>query len=153
MAFFFTWGALGNFYQAHLDKTQLLLNEGEIATIDIIFEQGSKPSYSHNPLIISLFGYEKTFRVRDNFKDWFPILKEKIQKGDKVKIYTRTKIQTIFGWGRQNDIFLIEKNNEPLLPLSIIADYNSDQATLLALFSLIFWTVFVLYKLKIIKPT
>jgi hypothetical protein len=151
-AFFLTWGCLGNFYQTRLDKSQLVANVGVVDNIDVAFEQGMKSSYKYYPLLISLKNSSDNFRLRDKFGDWFPFLRDSIHIGDTITIYTRTKFQTIIGWGKTNDIYLIEKGNELIFPASIVRDYNAGQAKLLLVLALLFWTPFVLYKLKVIYP-
>lgn len=152
VALFMTWGAVGNFYQSHLDKNELVKNKGEVNSIGIVFEQGTKSSYKYCPLKISLVGFSNDFRLRDNFKDWFDQLQEKIKTGDTIEIYTRNRFQSIIGWGQQSDIYQIEKNNEILLSLNAVADYNRGQATILMFMAILFWTPFVLYKMKVIQP-
>lgn len=147
-----TWGALGNFYQTHLDKKQLVQNKGIVNNIAVVFEQGTKSSYKYYPLKISLAGFSNAFRLRDNFKDWFPYLQDKIKTGDTIEIYTRTKLQSIIGWGKQNDIYQIEENKQVLLPLTFVADYNNRQAIGIMIMAILFWTPFVLYKLRVIQP-
>jgi hypothetical protein len=147
-----TWGSFGNFYQTHLDKTQLVKNNGRVNNIEVVFEQGTKSSYKYYPLIISLVSSSDNFRLRDRFEDWFPFLEDKIHIGDTVQIYTRTRFQTLIGWGKRNDIYLIEKGNELIFPGNIVREYNAGQAKALLFFALLFWTPFILYKLKVIEP-
>lgn len=152
IAAFFTWGAIVNLHESTLDKKQLLQYEGRLENMEIVFQQGTKSSYRYYPLIISLKGLNKDFRLRDALSDWFPLLQDKIKLGDTISIYTRTEFQSKIGWGVSNDIYLIEKNNDPILPTSVIADYNSKQGKISLFISLPLWTLFILYKFKIIKP-
>jgi len=152
VALFMTWGVLANLYQTHLDKHQLLQNKGEVNNIAVVFEQGTKSSYKYYPLKISLAGFPNDFRLRDNFKDWFQELQDEIKPGDTIEIYTRNKFQSTIGWGQQNDIYQIEKNNKILLPMTVIGDYNRSQSIVILVMAILFWIPFILYKLKIIQP-
>jgi hypothetical protein len=108
--------------------------------------------YKYYPLIISLNNSTTNFRIRDKFDDWFPYLEDEIHIGDTIQIYTRTKFQTLLGWGKKGDVYLIEKGDKLLFPTSVVRDYNAGQAKGLLFLALLFWTPFVLYKLKVIKP-
>jgi hypothetical protein len=103
-------------------------------------------------LIISLTNSSTNFRIRDRFDDWFPFLEDKIHTGDTIEIYTRTKFRTLLGWGKKGDVYLIEKGGNLIFPLSVVREYNSGQAKALLFLALLFWTPFMLYKLKAINP-
>lgn len=147
-----TWGCLGNFYQTQLDKSQLVQNKGQVHSIDVVFEQGTKSSYKYYPLIISLTNSEINFRIRDKFDDWFPFLENEIHIGDTIQIFTRTKIQTLLGWGERGDVYLIEKGGKLIFPTSIVREYNVGQAKAFLFLALLFWTPYVLYTLNVINP-
>lgn len=148
---FLTWGCLGNFMQNNLEKNQLVKNNGIVNRIDIIFEQGTRRSYKYYPLIISLDGYSENFKIRDKLSGWFPVIREKIHIGDTINIYTRKKLNFLLGWGNKNDIYVIEKNNTDILRAFVMQEYNTTQAIALFVLSLLFWTPYILCKLKIIK--
>ena len=152
VAIFLTWGCLGNFYQTRLDKSQLVRNNGQVRSIEVVFEKGTKSSYKYHPLRIVLVNSADKFRLRDSFDDWFPFLENKIHIGDTIQIYTRTRFQSLIGWGRKSDIYLIEKGSELIFPASVVRDYNAGQAKLLLFLALLFWTPYVLYKLKVLNP-
>lgn len=151
-AIFLTWGSLGNFYQTQLNKTQLVKNSGLVSDIEVVFQQGTKPSYKYYPLLISLVNSSNSFRLRDKFTDWFSFLQDKIHVGDTIEIYTRTKFQTLIGWGKQNDIYQIEKGNQLIFPISVVTDYNASQARALLFLALLFWSPFIFFKFRVIKP-
>ena len=151
-AIFLTWGCLGNFYQIRLTKHQLVQNHGQVRSINVVFEQGTKSSYKYYPLIISLTNSKTNFRIRDKFDDWFPYLKDEIHIGDTIQIYTRTKFQTILGWGKKDDVYLIEKGGKLLFPSSVVSDYNAGQAKGMLFLALLFWAPFIFYKLKVVNP-
>lgn len=152
VAIFLTWGCLGNFYQTRLGKSQLVQYNGQVRSINVVFEQGTKSSYKYYPLIISLTNSTTNFRIRDKFDDWFPYLEYEIHIGDTIQIYTRTKFQTLLGWGKNGDVYLIEKGDKLLFPTNVMRDYNAGQATGLLFLALLFWAPFLLYKLKVINP-
>lgn len=151
-AIFLTWGCLGNFYQTRLGKSELVEHVGQVHHIGVRFEQGTRSSYKYYPLKISLENFTDEFSLRDEFEDRFSLLQDKIHMGDTITIYTRTSLQTMIGWGQKNDIYQIEKGSEVLFPASVAADYNANQAKILLLMALLFWTPFVLFRLKVIHP-
>jgi hypothetical protein len=149
---FLTWGSVVNIFESTLDKEQLVQNKGQVSDIDIVFQQGARSTYKYYPLFISLNDFKSDFRLRDALNDWFPLLQDKIHVGDTITVYTRTKLYSKIGWGESNDIYLIEKNNEPILPAFAVADYNSKQGKILLIMALVCWAPFILYKFKIINP-
>lgn len=150
-ALFLTWGFSVNLYQTNLNQTQLIRNEGVVNGIGIVFEQGTSYGNKYYPLEIILAGLQRPFRLRDSFKNLFPNLQKDIIVGDTIEIYTRSEFLSIIGWGEKNDIYLIKKDNKILLPLSVMSDYNGNQAIVLLILAIIFWIPFILYKLKVFK--
>ena|SRR5688572_22226940 len=153
VAIFFTWGALGNFYSLSLTQKDLIANKGKITTMITKMEIGITKyrRIKYYPIIISLEHSSKEFRVRDNFKDWLVYLQDKIQSGDSVTIFTRNRFDAFLSWGRKGDIYEIDKNGTVIFPLSIVKEYNRNQAKLLAVFALVFWLPFAVYILRPIR--
>jgi len=142
-----TWGALGNFYTLSLTKKDLIANRGEVTTINTRLEFGTTQyrRIKYYPIIISLEHSSKEFRVRDNFKDWFNYLQDKIQSGDTVTIFTRSRFDALISWGKKGDIYKIDKNGTVIFPLSIVKEYNRSQALILGVFALVLWLFFAIY--------
>jgi hypothetical protein len=152
LALFITWGCIANFMQNNLEKKDLLQTKGVVSSINIVFEQGTRKNYKYNPLVISLNESSEIFKLRDRLNDWFPLIQEKVHVGDTICIYTRTKMQSLLGWGTKNDIYIIEKNNTDILRAFVMQEYNTSQAIATLFFSLLFWIPYLLFKLKVINP-
>ena len=145
-----TWGALANLYTLNLSQKNLIGNEGEVMGINKQLELGTS-QYGHKeyyPMIIALGSSSKEFRVRDNFKDWFAYLQERIQYGDTITVYTRSRLDALVTWGKNGDVYEIDKNGAILFPLSTVKAYNKNQALILGLFASILWSLYIVYKLK-----
>jgi hypothetical protein len=149
-AAFMSWGAIANYYSLTFETTNLNKHTGIVNSIQVIEEIGytQYQSIKYFPVEISLHNSTKLFRLRENFSKYFNKLQSEIEKGDTVTIYTRTKFEALVGWGKQLDIYQIEKKGEILLPLGAVREYNKNQASALAIFSIILWAPFVLYILR-----
>jgi hypothetical protein len=147
VAFFLTWGALGNFYTLSLTQKDLVENKGEVTTINKMLEVGTTQyqQIEYYPIIISLGHSSKEFRVRDNFKDWFNYLQDKIHGGDTVTLFTRSRFDALISWGKRGDIYEIDKNGAVIFPLSIVKEYNRNQALVLGIFAVVLWLFFSIY--------
>jgi hypothetical protein len=150
VAVFMTWGALGNFYTLTLTQNDLTANKGQVQTISMQLEIGTTQfqQIKYHPIIITLGNSSYEFRVRDNFKDWFNFLHERIHEGDTVTIYTRSTLDALISWGKKGDVYEIDKNGVVLFPLSTVKEYNNNQALILILFASILWLVFIVYKFQ-----
>ena len=146
LAIFFSWGLLGHIVLINLDTNSLVANNGQVTNIAVKFEQGTKAKYKYYPLKIGLSGYSEEFRLSDAYKNEFPELKNKVVIGDTITLFTRYKWQTILGWGKQIDIYQIDKNRQTLFDISKVIAEKKSQATLFTIFSLILWSWYIIYK-------
>ena len=146
LAIFFSWGLIGHLYLITLDKSSLVVTKGQVEDIAIRFEQGTRASYKYYPLKIELTNYPEEFRLPDVYKRDFAYLESKIQIGDTITLYTRHKWQVILGWGKQIDIYEIDKNGETLFSISEVVDEKKNQATLFSIFAIVFWTWYIIYR-------
>lgn len=110
LAIFFTWGIVGHLILIGLDTNSLVKNTGSVTGIAIKFEQGTKRQYKYCPLKIRLASFPEEFRLSDTYKQDFRQLQQSISSGDAITLYTRCKWQTILGWGKQIDIYQIDKD-------------------------------------------
>jgi hypothetical protein len=146
LAIFFTWGLAGQLLNISLDKNSLVANKGQVTDIAIKFEQGTRANYKYYPLKINLTNYAENFRLPDTYETDFPNLQEKILIGDTITLYTRHQLQTILGWGKQIDIYQIEKDGQTLFSISKVISEKKNQVALFSIFSLILWTWYILYR-------
>jgi hypothetical protein len=147
LGLFFTLGSCAQYYSFSLDKDELVKTSGTVEWITETEERGTTLT-KYYPLMISLQGHQEQFRVKDNFKYRFKDLKNRIRNGDNLTVYTRTKAQTIVGWGQRFDIFQIEKESEILFDIKWMKNYNKNQMEFFGFFSLIAWGLFVAYIYK-----
>ena len=145
VAIFFTLGVIGHLMLITLDLNSLQRNKGEVSDIAVKIETGKNTYY---PLYIELVENDNAFRLPDTYKDNFSNLQQKVLINDTITIYTRNSLQTFLGWGLQNDIYQIDKNGETLFSLSKVIDEKKSQAKILAIFSLILWTWYIIYRRK-----
>ena len=138
---FFTLGTVAQYYSSTLDKDELVKTSGTVEWIGEAMEHGTNLN-KYYPLMISLTGQQEQFRVKDNFKYRFKELKNRIKNGDNLTVYTRTKAQTIIGWGQQFDIFQIENNSEVLFDIKWMKTYRKSQMEFFGLFAIISWGLF-----------
>ncbi|MCU0351637.1 MAG: hypothetical protein MUF43_12565, partial [Flavobacterium sp.] len=61
-------------------------------------------------------------------------------------LFTRHKWQTILGWGKQIDIYQIDKGGRTLFDISKVIAEKKSQATLFTVLSLILWTWYFIYR-------
>jgi len=150
IAFFFSWGALGNFYTLTLSQRDLIANNGQVTSMGVRLESGATQyqQIKYYPIKISLRNSSKDFRIRDNFKSYFKGIQDNIQYGDTVTVYTRSKFDALISWGEEGDIYQIEKKGVVLFPLAIVKSYNTRQALVLCVFALVFWTLSVVFRLR-----
>lgn len=150
VAIFMTWGAFGNFYNFGLSEKELLEKKGVVDNISIQLQVGTTQyqNKEYYPLIISLENSTEKFRVRDNFNSYFSDIRDKIKKGDTVTILTRTKVESFLCWGKNGDVYQIRKNDSILFPLSVVKEYNKNQATFTAVFAFLLWTIYFVIRLK-----
>jgi hypothetical protein len=146
LAIFFTWGIVGHLMLISLDTASLVKNTGQVTDIAVKLEQGTKRKYKYYPLKIGLKNFSEEFRLSDMYKEDFPDLKQKIKIGDTVTLFTRHKWQTILGWGKQIDIYQIDKGGRTLFDISKVITEKKSQATLFTVFSLILWTWYFIYR-------
>lgn len=146
LAIFFSWGLVGHILLVSLDKNSLVSNKGNVTSIEVRFEQGTRATYKYYPLKIGLTNYSEEYRLPDTYKTFFPYLQQEIIVGDSITLYTRNRWQTILGWGRQNDIYQIDKSGQTLFDISEVINEKKNQLTLLLVFSLILWIWYVIYR-------
>lgn len=144
---FFTLGTIAQYYTVSLDKDELVKTTGTVEWVGESIEHGTNFN-KYYPLMISLSGHQEPFRVKDNFKYRFKKLKNEIQNGDNLTVYTRTQTQTMIGWGQRLDIFQIEKGSEILLDINWMKNYRRSQMEYFGLFSIISWGLFGGYLYK-----
>jgi hypothetical protein len=128
-----------------LDTNSLTVNKGRVIDIAVKFEQGTKAKYKYYPLKIRLNNYPEEFRLSDTYKKDFHALKEQISVGDTIILFTRKKWQTIIGWGKQIDIYQIDKGGKTLFAISKVIAEKKSQATMFTIFSLILWPWYFIY--------
>ena len=150
LSIFFFIGIITGLFIQTIDKDDLIKNEGTVVSIDLVFEQGLKPQYKYYPLKIRLDNSEKDFRLIDLFEEQFPIIKNKIQVGDKVAIFTRNRILTIIGFGKKDDIYHIEKNGQVIFDIQSMKQSKIKQIKHFAVLGSFFLILSILLK-KIIK--
>jgi len=146
VAVFFSWGLAGHILLINLDKNSLVANKGQVTDIAVRFEQGTRASYKYYPLKIGLTNCSEDFRLPDTYKRDFPFLQEKILVGDTITLFTRHQWQTILGWGKQIDIYQIDKDGKTLFDISKVINEKKNQATLFSIFSIILWTWYIIYR-------
>ena len=146
LGIFFTWGIVGHLMLINLNTGSLVKNTGRVTDIAIKFEQGTKRQYKYYPLKIGLKGFSKEFRLSDTYKNDFPELQQKILLDDIITLYTRHQWQTILGWGKQIDIYQIEKDRQTLFDIRKVISEKKSQATLFSIFSIILWTWYIIYR-------
>ncbi len=145
LALFFTWGLVAHLLLINLDLNALQKNKGTVSKILVIKERGRNTYF---PLNIALKDNDKVFRLPDTYTNAFSILQKKIILSDTITIYTRNRWQTILGWGMRYDIYQIDKNNETLFSLTNVIEENKTQAKILAIFCIILWTWYIIYRWK-----
>ena len=146
LAFFFTWGIVGHLMLINLDTNSLVKNTGQVTDITIKFEQGTKRKYKYYPLKIGLKSYNEEFRLSDTYKNDFPDLQQRILTGDTITLYTRHKWQSVLGWGKQIDIYQIDKGAQTLFAISKVIAEKKSQATLFTVSCLILWPWYIIYR-------
>lgn len=146
LAIFFTWGLVGHLMLINLDLNDLQINKGTVSKILVIKERGSKAYYHH--LNIALTDNDKVFRLPDTYTNAFSNLQKSILINDTITIYTRNRWQTILGWGKRYDIYQIDKNNETLFNLTSVIEEKKLQIKILAIFCVILWTWYLVYRRK-----
>jgi hypothetical protein len=150
LAIFLTWGALGNFYTLTFSKRKLIAHNGIVTGMETRLEIGTTQyqQIKYYPIIISLNNSSKEFRLRDNFKEYFIELQNNMRNGDTATVYTRTKFDALVSWGKEGDIYQIEKNGNVLFPLTVVKAYNSNQALILSLFALVLWMLYAVFRFR-----
>ena len=146
LALFFTWGIVGHLMLIGLDTNSLVKNKGQVSSIAIKFEQGTKRQYKYYPLKIGLTNYNEEFRLSDTYKNDFADLQQKILTGDTITLYTRHKWQSILGWGKQIDIYQIDKDGQTLFDISKVIAEKKSQVTIFTVFCLILWPWYFIYR-------
>lgn len=141
---FFTLGTVAQYYSSSLDKEELVKTSGTVEWIGETAEHRMNLN-RYYPLVILLSGHQEQFRVKENFKYRFKELKNNIQNGDNLTVYTRTKAQTIIGWGQQSDIFQIERKSDVLFDIKSMKRYRKNQMEFFGLFAVIAWGLFGVY--------
>lgn len=144
LALFFTWGIVGHLMLIRLDTNSLIKNTGQVIGIGVKLDQG--PKYKYYPLKIALADYADEFRLSDTYKDDFTGLQQKISIGDTVTIYTRHKWQSVLGWGKQIDIYQIEKGEQTLFSISKVIEEKKSQLTVFSVFCLVLWPWYFIYR-------
>jgi hypothetical protein len=143
---FFTWGFFGHLYMSNLGKNDLKEINGTIEWIGSVTETSiSRSGAKYHPLKIELQGQSGTYRLHDNFKYDFKRIQDNLRVGDNVRLYRRTKFQSIISWGKTNDIFVIEKDNTIIFGLEKMIAFKKEQMDTFAGFSMICWTLYILY--------
>lgn len=145
-ALFFTWGLVGNLILINLESNSLVKNKGQVRSIQVKLEQGRNRSDKYYPLIINLKNYNDEFRLSDTYRNNFTALQQKITIRDTVILYTRNKWQSILSWGKQEDIYQIEKDGQILFELSKVITEKKSQATIMTFFCLILWPWYFIYR-------
>jgi hypothetical protein len=151
LAIFFTWGLLGHLYLISMNINSLTINQGRVTGIAVKFEPGVMGKYKYYPLKIRLANYPKEFRLSDTYKRDFSDLQKQILLGDTITLFSRNKLQTIIGWGKQIDIYQINKRNQTLFSISKVIAEKKSQAKIFTIFSLILWPWYFIYLSKKIK--
>lgn len=143
---FFTWGFFGHLYMSNLHKDDLKEINGAIEWIGTVTETStSRSGAKYHPLKIQLQGESDTYRLHDNFKYDFKRIQDNLRVGDYVRLYRRTKIQSILSWGKTNDICVIEKDNTIIFGLEKMIAFKKEQMDTFAGLSMICWTLYILY--------
>lgn len=145
LAIFFTWGLLGHLYLISLDTSSLTAIKDRVVEIAVKFEQGTKAQYKYYPLKIKLENYPEEFRLSDTYKRDFPNLQDQILIGDTITLFTRNKWQTIIGWGKQIDIYQIDKGTQTLFTITKVIAEKKSQAKIFTIFSLLLWPWYFIY--------
>lgn len=144
LALFFTWGIVGHIMLINLNTNSLIKNTGQVTDIGVKLDQG--PKYKYYPLKIALIDYSNEFRLSDTYKGDFTYLQQKISIGDTVTLYTRRKWQSLLGWGKQIDIYQIDKGGQTLFGISKVIEEKKSQLTLFSVFCLILWPWYFIYR-------
>ena len=143
---FFTWGFFGHLYLSNLHKNDLKEINGAIEWIGTVTEASiSRSGAKYHPLKIQLQGQSDSYKLHDNFKKDFKRIQDILRVGDNVRIYRRTKIQSIISWGETNDIFVIEKDKTTIFGFEKMIGFKKEQMHTFAGFSLICWTLYILF--------
>lgn len=127
-------------------KHSLVKNTGRVTSIAIRFEQGTKRQYKYYPLKISLTNHNAEFRLSDTYKYDFDGLQRSILTGDTITLYTRHKWQSILGWGKELDIYHIDKRGQTLFDISKVIAEKKSQAIVFTVFCIILWPWYFIYK-------
>ena len=142
---FFTLGTLAQFYSLTLSKNDLVKTTGTVEWISGKTEQGVKGN-RYYPLVIYLSDQEDYYRIKDTFNRKYKTIKEQIKPGDNILLYTRSTLQTIIGWGQENDIYAIDKGENVIFDIELMRDYKRGQIESFGIFAFICWMLYGLYR-------
>jgi len=144
---FFTWGLFGHLYLLTFKTSSLISNTGEVVTISIRHEiGGGRTRYRYNTLKFGLKNFQNEFRLRNEFQDYFSNLQNQIATGDTISLFTISKLQTFLCWGKQNDIYEINKNGIKLFGIENVKEYRRNQTIIFGVLGLLLWTWYLLYR-------
>ncbi len=145
-AFFLFWGLIGHVVLINLNQESLVKTRGQVSNIVVRYEQGLRSSSKDFALKIILKNHETDFRLPDAYKNDFNDLQDKIEIGDTITLYTRHLWQTILGWGKQLDIYQIDKNGETLFDLSRVIHEKKNQTIILSVLTFMLWLWYLMYR-------
>jgi hypothetical protein len=142
---FFTWGFFGHLYTINLEREDLRKISGKVEWIGVRTETaiGRSPRKYH-PLNILLAGHDESFRLIDHFKYHFERIQDSVRFSDNVTIYARTKMQTLFGWGRQADIYALDKGDKSIFSVEQMNNFLEEQMYGYGAFAFICWFLYAM---------
>ena len=122
LAIILTWIAVGSLFNLLLARNNLCSFTGNVEKIrveELRFPSRFRNHIDHN-LVIRFVDPSNIYVLSEDFKSNFADILRNIHPGDRVSIYFRSLSQTIFGLGRQSDIYQLEKNNIVIFPISTV---------------------------------